>query len=105
MSEQIQVSWVKCALDTVPLECTANGVIKATRTGGKDHRLRQQVTQIRNRFECELALFPGDIKKAKEAIGELKNNCQLSYGAGHSASAQTTHSFNIAGYYAPILMT
>ena len=72
MSEQIQVSWVKCALDTVPLECTANGVIKATRTGGKDHRLRQQVTQIRNRFECELALFPGDIKKAKEAIGELK---------------------------------
>jgi hypothetical protein len=72
MSEQITVSWVKCALDTEPRECTANRVIEAIRTGGKDGRLCQQVTQIRNRFECELALFPGDKKRAKEAIGGLK---------------------------------
>jgi hypothetical protein len=72
MSDQIKVSWVKCALDTVPRECTADRVIEAIRTGGKDRRLCQQVAQIRNRFECELALFFGDIKKAKEAIGELK---------------------------------
>src|SRR6266550_401743 len=72
MSDQITVSWVKCALDTVPQECTVDRVIEAIRTGGKYGRLCKQVTQIRNRFECELALFPGDIKKAKEAIGELK---------------------------------
>ena len=72
MSNQIKVSWVKCALDTVLRECTADRVIEAIRTGGKDRRLCQQVAQIRNRFECELALFPGDIKRAKEAIGELK---------------------------------
>jgi VirE-like protein/uncharacterized protein DUF3631 len=72
MSDQITVSWVKCALDTEPRECSADRVIEAIRTGGKDRRLCQQVAQIRNRFECELALFRGDIKRAKEAIGELK---------------------------------
>ena len=72
MSDQIKVSWVKCALDTEPRECSTDRVIEAIRTGGKDRRLCQQVAQIRNRFECELALFPGDIKRAKEAIGGLK---------------------------------
>ena len=72
MSEKIKISWVKCALDAGPRECTADRLVEAIRTGGKDGRLGQQVGQIRNRFECELALFPGDIKRAKEAIGELK---------------------------------
>ncbi len=69
MSEQIQVSTVTSALDTVPRDYDARRVIETIRTGGKE--LRGRVELIRETSQRELAIH-GDAKRAKVAAAELK---------------------------------
>src|SRR5262245_44749263 len=63
------ISMVKCATDTETCDVSVEKVLEVIRTGGK--RLKGQITQIRNRFEAELATT-GDRKKAKLAVDPLK---------------------------------
>jgi BT4734-like, N-terminal domain len=65
----ITVSWVQSANDVETRQIALEKVIYAIRTGGK--KLKGQITQIRNKFEAELALT-GDYKAAKEVVGPLK---------------------------------
>jgi len=69
MSEQIQVSTVTSALDTVPHDYDAGTVVEAIRTGGK--KLRRQVELIRDTLRDELTKH-GDKKRAKQATDGLK---------------------------------
>jgi hypothetical protein len=69
MSEQIKVSTVTSALDTVPRDYDASRVIQSIRTGGNELRGRGEL--IRETSERELAMH-GDAKRAKVAAGELK---------------------------------
>lgn len=69
MSEQIQVSWVKYALDTATRECAVASAIEAIRTGGK--KLRGQVESLRSTIQRELTDH-GDAKRAKQAASEQK---------------------------------
>jgi hypothetical protein len=69
MSEQIRVSTVTSALSTAPQDYDASTVIEAIRIGGK--KLRWQVEQIRDTLRRELTTH-GDLKRAKQAAGELK---------------------------------
>jgi hypothetical protein len=64
------ISMVQCATDTQTRDVEIEKVLEAIRTGGK--KLKGQITQIRNRFEAELDISQGDLKKAKEAGAELK---------------------------------
>jgi hypothetical protein len=66
------ISAVKCAIDTDTREIGVETVLAAIRTGGK--KLRGQVTQIRNRFDAELAITGGDLQKAKLAVEKLKKS-------------------------------
>jgi len=63
------ISAVSSALSTETRDYAVGTVLETIRTGGKN--LRGQIAQIRNRFEAELAIT-GDLKKAKSAIGPLK---------------------------------
>jgi BT4734-like, N-terminal domain len=67
---RIIVSTVRCAVETTPLDLDVCDVVKIIQTGGK--KLRHQITQIRNRFEAELAIAGGDLKAAKLAVEQLK---------------------------------
>jgi hypothetical protein len=69
MSEQIPVSTVTSAVDTVPRDYDARTVIEAIRTGGKE--LRGRVELIRETLQRELAIH-GDAKRAKVAAAEIK---------------------------------
>ena len=69
MREQILVSTVTSALDTVPRDYDARRVIETIRTGGKE--VRGRVELIRETSQRELAIH-GDAKRAKVAAGELK---------------------------------
>jgi Protein of unknown function (DUF3631)/VirE N-terminal domain len=69
MSEQIQVSTVSSALDTVPRDYDARKVIETIRTGGKE--LRGRIELIRETLQRENAIH-GDSKRAKVAAAELK---------------------------------
>ena len=68
----IIVSTVRCAVETTPLDLDVCDVVKIIQTGGK--KLRHQITQIRNRFEAELAIAGGDLKAAKLAVEQLKKD-------------------------------
>jgi hypothetical protein len=68
--ERITISTVKKAADTETRDISVEAVLSAIRTGGK--KLRGQITQIRNRFDSELALKGGDLKAAKLAVEQLK---------------------------------
>jgi BT4734-like, N-terminal domain/Protein of unknown function (DUF3987) len=65
----ITVSFVQCASEVETRSIALEKVIYAIRTGGK--KLKGQITQIRNRFESELAL-QGDYKAAKKLVDPLK---------------------------------
>jgi hypothetical protein len=67
----ITVSWVKCANEVETRQIALEKVIYAIRTGGKNLKLKSQITQIRNKFESELALN-GDYKAAKKLVSPLK---------------------------------
>jgi hypothetical protein len=67
----ITVSWVQCANEVETRSIVLEKVIDAIRTGGKKLKLKGQITQIRNKFESELAL-KGDYKAAKKLVGPLK---------------------------------
>jgi hypothetical protein len=69
MSEQIQVSTVTSAIDTVPRDYDAGKVIEVIRTGGKE--VRGRVELIRETTQRELAIN-SDAKRAKVAAAELK---------------------------------
>jgi hypothetical protein len=69
MSDQILVSTVTSATDTIPRDYDASTVIEAIRTGGK--KLRGQVEEIRATMQRELTAH-GDEKRAKRAIDPLK---------------------------------
>ena len=64
-----RISWVSSATETETRNLKVTTVLEAIRTGGK--KLRGQITQIRNRFEAELAIT-GDLKAAKLAVEQLK---------------------------------
>jgi hypothetical protein len=64
------ISCVKHAEDTATRDIKIETVLEAIRTGGK--KLNGQITQIRNRFEAELAFTGGEGKKAKAAVTTLK---------------------------------
>jgi hypothetical protein len=68
----IIVSTVGCAVETTPLDLDVCDVVKIIQTGGK--KLRHQITRIRNRYESELAFKDGDLKAAKLAVAQLKND-------------------------------
>lgn len=63
------ISMVSCAADTETRNVSVKKVLEGIRSGGK--RVKGQITQIRNRFESEIA-FTGDQKKAKLAVDPLK---------------------------------
>ena len=63
------ISMVQCATDTETRDISVEKVLEAVRTGGK--KLKGQISQIRNRFELELAII-GDRKKARLAVDPLK---------------------------------
>ncbi len=63
------VSTVKNAAAVATQSYAAHIVLEAIRSGGK--KLREQIQQIRNRFEAELAIA-GDYKAAKRAVDTLK---------------------------------
>jgi Protein of unknown function (DUF3987)/VirE N-terminal domain len=65
----LTISMVSCATDVQTRDVGIAKVLDAIRSGGKT--LRGQITQIRNRFEAELAMT-GERKKAKLAVGALK---------------------------------
>jgi Protein of unknown function (DUF3987)/VirE N-terminal domain len=65
----VTISRVDNATSVETTDTAVEKVIEAIRTGGK--RLKGQITQIRNRFESELAIT-GDYKKAKLAVDALK---------------------------------
>jgi len=58
-------------MDTSPRDRDVSVVLEAIRTGGKKQKLKGSITQIRNRFEAELAIT-GDYKEAKLAVDPLK---------------------------------
>lgn len=60
---------VTCATDTETRDVSVEKVLEAIRTGGK--KLKGLITQIRNRFEAELAIT-NDYKAAKRAVDALK---------------------------------
>ena len=66
----IIVSTVSCAVETMPVDWDVYDLVKVIQTGGK--KLRHQITQIRNRFETELAITGGDLKAAKLEVDSLK---------------------------------
>jgi hypothetical protein len=63
------ISIVRNATDTATRDVAVAKVIEAIRSGGK--KLKGQVTQIRNRYEAELAIT-GDRRKAKHGVDALK---------------------------------
>src|SRR5438552_3372631 len=63
------ISYVENATSTKTRDIRVEQVFEAIRTGGKE--LKGQITQIRNRYEAELAIT-GDREKAKRAIDGLK---------------------------------
>ena len=65
----LTISMVNCATDTETRDVRVEKVWEAICTGGT--KLKGQITQIRNRFEAELATT-GDRKKAKLAVDALK---------------------------------
>jgi VirE N-terminal domain len=65
----ITVTWVTSVNDNSPQQIPLERIIHGIRTGGKN--LKSQITQIRNKFESELAL-KGDYKAAKKLVGPLK---------------------------------
>src|SRR5262245_45823779 len=64
------ISMVKCANDTETRDISIEKVLESICTGGR--KLKGQITQIRNRFEAELAITQVDLKKAKAVVVELK---------------------------------
>ena len=64
------ISMVKCASDTETRDVRLHEVLRGIRTGGRS--LLGQITQIRSRFQAELAKNGGDLKAAKRAIEPLK---------------------------------
>jgi hypothetical protein len=66
---QFMVAFVTNAQDTNPRQIPLTKIVEVIRTGGT--KLKGQITQIRNRFEAELALN-GDYKAAKKLVGPLK---------------------------------
>src|SRR5512132_2559784 len=72
MSETIQISTVANARATETSDVSVEAVLTAIRTGGKT--LKAQITQIRNRFESELAITNGDLKAAKREVEPLKKD-------------------------------
>jgi hypothetical protein len=71
MSE-IQISTVANARATETTDVSVEAVLTAIRTGGKT--LKAQITQIRDRFESELAITNGDLKAAKREVEQLKKD-------------------------------
>jgi hypothetical protein len=69
VNEEI-ISMVSCADDTETRDVSIQELLNGIRTGGK--RLKAQITQIRNRFESELAITNGDLKAAKREVEPLK---------------------------------
>jgi len=65
----VLVSMVENATDTKTRDIGIDQVLTGVRTGGR--KLKEQITQIRKRFEAELAIT-GERKKAKLAIDALK---------------------------------
>src|SRR5260370_12823137 len=65
----IRVSTVKSATSTETKDHNAAELLEVIRTGGK--KLKGQISQIRNRFEAELAIT-GDLREAKDVIDQLK---------------------------------
>jgi VirE N-terminal domain. len=63
---------VKCADDTKTRDVSVQKILNGIRTGGE--RLKGQITEIRNRFEAELAITRGDLQKAKRAVEKLKKD-------------------------------
>ena len=66
----VAISWVQSATDTKTHDISVENVLDAIRTGGK--KLKDQITQIRNRFEAELAIT-GDRKAAKLSFSNRQN--------------------------------
>jgi BT4734-like, N-terminal domain len=66
---QFIVTFVSNAQDTSPRPIPLTKIVEVIRTGGT--KLKGQITQIRNRFEAELALT-GNYKAAKELVSPLK---------------------------------
>jgi hypothetical protein len=73
------------ATDTKTRDVGIQEVLNAIRTGGK--KLKGQITQIRNRFEAELAIT-GDRKKAKLAIDLLKKQLSRRHVVRHVLTAR-----------------
>jgi VirE N-terminal domain/AAA domain len=67
---RVVISMVRSATDTKTRDIRVDQVLTAIRTGGE--KLKGQITQIRNRFEAELAITGGDRKAAKLALDVLK---------------------------------
>ncbi len=68
----MMISCVSGATETETRDIKVTAVLEAIRTGGE--RLKGQITQIRNRFESELALTNGDLNAAKRAVDQLKKD-------------------------------
>jgi len=67
--KQQAVSKVQCATVTRTTDVSVDQVLEAIRSGGRN--LKGQITQIRNRFEAELAIT-GNREKARETVAALK---------------------------------
>src|SRR5262245_14183650 len=65
----MMVSMVRRVNETETHPISFDEIWDAIRTG--KHGLKEKITQIRNRYEAEKDIT-GDVKKAKEAIAELK---------------------------------
>jgi hypothetical protein len=75
-----KISMVSCATDTETRDVDTKGVLDAIRTGGKT--LRGQITQIRNRFEAELAITGAIAKQPSVLLGLSSSNLPASCGPG-----------------------
>ena len=104
MSDAIQVSMVKCADDTETRDIGVGAVLEAIRSGGKK-KLRGQITQIRNRFESELAITNGDLKAAKREVEQLKKDLSGVTWSGRFSYRASTNCFNTLAYSSQILTT
>jgi putative DNA primase/helicase len=94
---RITISTVKEAADTATTDIDVALVLNAIRTGGK--KLRDQVTQIRNRFESELAIKGGDLKAARLAVEQLKKALPAVTWSGRFSYRASEHLVQHSGLF------
>jgi hypothetical protein len=78
-----------------PMSLSVDKVIGIIRSGGKE--LAEQIAQIRNRFQAELAIS-GDLKKAKEAVKPLKDKLPCVTWCGTFSKRGNEHLITHSGW-------